>query len=58
VQTDKPDLLLGHDVYNLPVAPLRVKLLYRGTIGERLIPDGVNVPLGERAAIRPPDGLA
>jgi len=58
VETDKPDLLLSHDVYNLPVAPLRVELLYRGTIGECLISDGVYVPLGERTAIRPSDGLA
>ena len=45
-------------MYNLPVAPLRVQLLYRGPICECLVPDGVYVPLGERAAIRPPDGLA
>ena len=53
VDTDKPDLLLSHDVYDLPVAPLHVELLYRGTIGESLVSDGVNVSLGERAAIRP-----
>ena len=57
VETDKPDLLLGHDVYDLPVAPLGIELLYRGTIGESLVSDGVDVSLGERAAIRPPDGL-
>ena len=57
METDEPYLLLSHDVYNLPVAPLSVQLLYRGPICECLIPDGVNVSLGERAAIRPPDGL-
>lgn len=58
VQTDKPYLLLSHYVYDLPVAPLRIQLLYRGPICECLIPDGINVPLGESAAIWPPDSLA
>jgi hypothetical protein len=44
-------------VYNLPVAPLRVQLLYRGPICECLVADGVDVSLGKGAAIRPPDGL-
>ena len=45
-------------MYYLPVTPLRIQLLYRGPVRERLIPDGVYVPLGERAAVWTPDGLA
>ena len=51
VQTDEPYLLLGHDVNDLPVAPLRVELLYARPVRERLIAHRVYVALGERAAV-------
>ena len=57
MQADQPNLLLSHDMNDLPRAPLRVKLLNAGPVGERLIPHRIDIPLGECAAVRAPDGL-
>ncbi len=57
VQANEPDFFLGHDVDDLPGAPLRVQLLNAGPVGEGLVAHGVNVPLGEGAAVGPADGL-
>lgn len=57
MEADEPDLFLCHDVYDLPVAPLSIKLLDRGTVRESLIADCIDVALGECAAVGPTHGL-
>jgi hypothetical protein len=52
VKTYKPDLLLCHDVDDLPVPSLSVELLDGRPICEGLVSNRVNEPLGESAAVR------
>ena len=57
VKADQPNLLLSHDVNNLPVASLCVELLDRSPIRKSLISHCVYVALREGAAIRPSNCL-
>lgn len=57
MKANEPDLFLGHDVDDLPVASLGVELLNRGPVREGLIAHCVDVTLSEGAAVGPPHGL-
>lgn len=52
VKADEPDLLLSHDMDDLPRTPLRIELLDRRPVRKRFVADRVDVALGERAAVR------